>query len=62
MQLKRLGYFADGIAIGTEVFLRDQIALMREKGYYSRRKHPIVQTDGFYLSMREQRTTAVVFK
>jgi hypothetical protein len=37
---KRLAYFVDGLAIGTEQFLRDQIARMRENGQYLRRKNP----------------------
>ncbi|MFC1765364.1 transposase [Planctomycetota bacterium] len=58
---KRLGYFADGVAIGTEAFIREQLGQMRERGQYLRRKHPIVQPDSLHLSLREQRSTAVVF-
>ncbi len=59
--LKRLGYFVDGVAIGTEEFIRGQLAQMREEGRYLRRKNPIPQLGGIHLSLREQRSTAVVF-
>jgi len=59
--LRRLGYFADGIAIGTEDFIRDQLSKLRENGYYLRRKHPIRHLEGIHLSLREQRTTTVLF-
>ncbi len=59
--LKRLGYFVDGMAIGTEQFIRDQLTVMREEGRYLRRKNPIPQLGGIHLSLREQRSTAVVF-
>ena len=58
---KRLGYFIDGLAIGTEQFIRDQIARLREEGQYLRRKNPIPQLGGIHLSIREQRSTAVIF-
>jgi REP element-mobilizing transposase RayT len=58
---KRLGYFVDGLAIGTEQFLRDQLARLREEGQYLRRKNPIPQLGGIHLSLREQRSTAVIF-
>ena len=59
--LKRLGYFVDGLAVGTEQFIRDQLAMMREEGRYRRRKNPIPQLGGIHSSLREQRSTAVVF-
>ena len=65
---KRLAYFVDGLAIGTEQFLRDQIAGigpnrkrfagMRENGQYLRRRNPIPQLGGVHLSLREQRSTS----
>jgi putative transposase len=58
---KRLGYFVDGVAIGTEQYIRDQIAAMREAGVYQRRKNPISHLDGIHFTIREQRSTAVVF-
>ncbi len=61
LYLKRLGYFVDGLAIGTEQFLSAQIARMRESGQYLRRKNPIPQLGGIHLSLREQRSTSIVF-
>lgn len=55
---KRLGYFVDGLAIGTERFLRDQLARLRQEGRYLRRKDPVPQLGGIHLSLREQRSTA----
>ena len=58
---KRLAYFGEGVAIGSEGFLRDQLTKLRQQGQYLRRKHPIVQLGGCHFSLREQRSTAVVF-
>ena len=58
--LRRLGYFVDGLAVGTEEFIRGQLAVMRQEGRYIRRKHPIPQLGGIHLSLREQRSTAIV--
>jgi len=58
---KRLGYFVDGLAVGTDQFIRSQLMKMREAGMYKRRKNPIAQLDGVHYSLREQRSTAVVF-
>lgn len=59
--LRRLGYFVDGLAIGTGQFIRDQLAVMRDEGRYLRRKNPISQLGGVHLSLREQRSHAIVF-
>jgi putative transposase len=61
MYRQRLGYFVDGIAIGSEEFIREQIAAMREAGHYKRRKNPIPHLDGMHYTIREQRSTAVIF-
>lgn len=58
---KRLAFFVDGLAIGTESFIRDQLARLREEGHYKRRKNPIPQLGGLHLSLREQRSTAKTF-
>jgi hypothetical protein len=58
---KRLGYFVDGVAVGTEEFIRSRLVVMREMGSYQRRKNPISQLEGVHFSLREQRSTAVVF-
>jgi len=55
---KRLAYFVDGLAVGTEQFLRDQLARMRENGQYLRRRNPIPQLGGVHMSLREQRSTS----
>jgi hypothetical protein len=34
---------------------------MREAGVYQRRKNPISHLDGIHFTIREQRSTAVVF-
>ncbi len=61
MYRKRLGYFVDGLAVGSEEFILEQLARMREEGRYVRRKNPIKQLGGIHLSLKEQRSTAVVF-
>ena len=58
---KRLGYFVDGLAVGTEEFIRGRIEKLREEGVYKRRKNPIPQLGGIHLSLREQRGTSIVF-
>ncbi len=61
MYLKRLRYWAEGVAVGSEEFIRTEIGRMREDGRYQRRKNPIPQLDGVHLSLREQRGHAVHF-
>jgi hypothetical protein len=58
---KRLAYFVDGLAVGTEEFIRSRLVVMRETGLYQWRKNPISQLEGIHFSLREQRSTAVVF-
>jgi len=58
---RRLGYFVDGVAVGGEAFIREQLAVLREAGVYRRRKNPIEQLGGTHWSLREQRSNAVVF-
>ncbi|HHQ49062.1 MAG TPA: hypothetical protein ENK19_09305 [Acidobacteria bacterium] len=58
---KRLRYFADGVAVGTEEFIRGQIARLRDEGLYRRRKNPIPQLGGIHMSLREQRSHARAF-
>jgi|GEM_PF-6495366 len=58
---KRLRYFVDGLAVGSDSFIREQLARLREAGHYLRRRHPIPQLGGIHLSLREQRSTAVSF-
>ncbi|RLE29324.1 MAG: hypothetical protein DRJ61_14825 [Acidobacteria bacterium] len=57
---KRLGYFVDGLVVGSETFIRDQLVRMREEGRYVRRKNPISQLGGLHYSLREQRGSCVI--
>ena len=58
---KRLRYFVDGLVIGSEAFVREQIHKLRVGKQYLRRKHPIPHLNGLHLSLREQRSTAISF-
>ena len=58
---KRLRFFVDGMALGGEEFIRQQIQHVRNRGEYQRRKNPIKHLKGFHLTLREQRTHAVQF-
>ncbi len=58
---RRLRYFVDGLAIGSESFLREQLAQLRESGHYLRRKHPIPHLGGIHLSLRGQRSPAASY-
>jgi len=58
---RRLGYFVDGLVIGTEEFIRSKLQLLREAGVYKRRKNPIPQLGGIHHTLREQRGTTIVF-
>ena len=61
MYSKQLRYFVDGIALGSEGFIRQQIKRLREQGRYLRRKHPIGQIVEDHKTVREQRSHAVIF-
>ncbi len=61
MYRKRLRFFVDGMALGGEAFIRQQIQHMRDSGDYLRRKNPIKQLQGVHLTLREQRRHAVGF-
>ena len=61
MYSKQLRYFVDGIALGGEGFIRQQIQRLREEGRYLRRKHPIGQIVEGHKTVREQRSHAVIF-
>jgi putative transposase len=58
---KRLRYFVDGMALGGEGFIRQQIQQVRDRGEYLRRVNPIRQLQGVHLTLREQRGHAVGF-
>lgn len=59
--LKRLRYFIDGLAVGSDNYIRESIAELRELGQYKRRINPIRHLDGIHFSIREQRSHAVCF-
>jgi len=61
MYRKRLRHFVDGLVIGSEGFVRDQLVQLRDQKKYLRRKHPIPQLNGLQVCLREQRNTAVGF-
>ncbi len=61
MYLERLGYFVDGVAVGSERFIRELLQQMREEGRYLRRKNPIRYLGDLHASLREQRSHGVVF-
>jgi len=56
--LKRMRYFSEGLAVGSEVFVRRQLTRMRREGRYRRRINPVPQHAGHF-SLREQRSHAV---
>ena len=58
---KRLRYFVDGLVIGSEAYILEHINRLRDTGVYSNRKNPIPQLDGIHLTLREQRSTAILF-
>jgi REP element-mobilizing transposase RayT len=57
--LKRVRYFSDGLAVGGEIFVRQQLTKLRRAGVYRRRCRPIRQDAGPHFSLREQRSHAV---
>ena len=57
--LKRLRYFTDGLALGGEDWVREQIGRLREAGQILRRENPTEQLDGVHFSLREQRSTFI---
>ena len=52
---KKLRYFTDSLILGGELFMRDQLAVLREAGHYLRRQHPVKQEGGIF-GLREQRS------
>jgi putative transposase len=61
MYRRQLRYFVEGIALGSEGFIRRQIQRLREEGRYLRRVHPVEQLVVGHMTVREQRSHAVVF-
>ena len=58
---KRLRFFVDGVALGSEAFIRQQIEQVRHRGEYIRRVNPIKQLKGLHMTLREQRKHAVEY-
>jgi REP element-mobilizing transposase RayT len=54
---RRLSYFVNGLAIGTEGFIREQLAQLRESGVWPGWKNPVPQLGGVHHTVRRQRTT-----
>lgn len=61
MYRQRLRYFVDGVALGGEGFIRQQLRQVKHRGEYVRRINPIRQLKGIHLTLREQRSHAVGF-
>lgn len=57
--LRRLRYFSEGVAVGGEVFVRQQLVKLRRAGRYRRRCRAISQRGVPHFSLREQRSHAV---
>jgi len=57
--LRRLRYFSEGVVVGGEVFVRQQLTRLRRAGRYRRRCRPVSQPGGPHFSLREQRRHAV---
>lgn len=55
---KRLRYFTDGLVLGSEEQIREWISLLRRRGRYLRRRHPILHQAGHLSALREQRVPA----
>jgi hypothetical protein len=55
---EQLRYFVDGLAVGGEDFVREQLSRLRASGRYLRRVNPIAQRSSQYTSVREQRSHA----
>lgn len=58
MFLKRLRYFTNGIAVGSEASLEKHLAALRKAGYLVRRKRPVSQPGGLHFTLRKQRSHA----
>lgn len=55
---KRIRHFVDGVVVGNKEFVLQQIEQLKEQGQYKRRKNPIEQMGGLYLSLSAQREIA----
>ena len=56
---KRIRHFVDGVVVGNQAFVLQHIEQLRYQGRYKRRKHPIEQLGGLYISLKAQRNLAL---
>jgi REP element-mobilizing transposase RayT len=56
--LKRLRFFAEGLAIGSQQNVHHRLDQLRTQGFYRYRKNPVAQLSGFLYTVREQRSHA----
>ncbi len=56
---KKLRCFTDGLILGSQLFIYDQLTKLRKKGWFKRRKNPVKQLAGAFFSLREQRSNFV---
>ena len=52
---KRIRHLTDGVVIGSEAFVTENLNRLRETGVYLRRKNPVRLLDGMHLCLRPQR-------
>ena len=58
LYLKRLRFLSDGLILGTADEIRDHLQRLRAKGVYKLRRNPILHLEGFFYTLREQRSHA----
>jgi len=56
---KKWRCFTDGLLLGSELYVREQLLKLRRAGRYVRRKNPVQQLEGTLFSLREQRSNFV---
>ena len=49
----------DGLVLGSELYVLDQLMKLRKLGRYVRRKNAVKQLEGALFSLREQRSNFV---
>ncbi len=59
--LERRRYLIDGLIVGNEDLIQQEVDICRDKGEYKRRINPISQTPAGTYSLREQRSHAISF-
>ena len=56
---KRVACFTNGLVLGGELYVRENLTKLRVVGQYLRRKKPVKQLGGIFFSLREQRSNYV---